>query len=107
MAKRIVEQLEQATRQTEQRAKDLMTTEDKKAMIARIRRAVETPDDFVNDLYSAGKLNDLIVGAIRVTLYNLNYSDRDIEDAVYECQHGTFDICSACDLRQAHKKGQA
>lgn len=78
----------------------MMTGEEKKAMVERIRKAVETPDSVVNDLYAAGRLNELIAGAVRVTLYNLHYSKKDIEDAVYECQHGTFDLYTASELRR-------
>ena len=77
-----------------------MISEEKKAMVERFRKAVETPDDEIDNLYSAGKLNELIVGAIRVTLYNLNYPEKEIEEVVYECEHGTFDLYTASDLRK-------
>lgn len=80
-----------------------MTSEEKKAMVERFRKAVETPDNTIDDLYAAGKLNELIVGVIRVTLYNLNYKEQDIEEAVYECEHETFDLYTASDLRAKGK----
>ena len=80
-----------------------MTSEEKKIAVERFRKAVETPDNTIDDLYSAGKLNELILGAVRVTLYNLNYKEQDIEEAVYECQHGTFDLYTASDLREKGK----
>lgn len=80
-----------------------MTSEEKKIAVERFRKAVETPDNTIDDLYSAGKLNELILGAVRVTLYNLNYKEQDIEEAVYECQHGTFDLYTASDLRAKGK----
>ena len=82
----------------------MMTSEEKKAMVERFRKAVEMPDSVVYDLYSACRLNDVIKGAIRVTLYNLNYPEKEIEEAVYECQHGTFDLYSSVDLRQKGKE---
>lgn len=80
-----------------------MTSEEKKIAVERFKKAVETPDDAIDDLYSAGKLNELILGAIRVTLYNLNYKEQDIEEAVYECRHGTFDLYNSGDLRAKGK----
>lgn len=77
-----------------------MTSEEKKAMVDRFRTAVEMPDSVVDDLYRAGKLNKLIVGALRITLYNLNYSEKAIEEACYECKNGTFDLYRAEDLRE-------
>lgn len=77
-----------------------MTSEEKKIAVERFRKAVETPDNTIDDLYAAGKLNELILGAIRVTLYNLNYKEQDIEEIIYECQHGTFDLYTASDLRK-------
>lgn len=81
-----------------------MTSEEKKTAVERFRKAVETQDSFVDDLYTAGRLNDVIKGAIRVTLYNLNYPEKEIEEAVYECGHGTFDLYSSEDLRQKGKE---
>ena len=78
----------------------MMTSEEKKAMVERFRKAVEMPDSVVDDLYSAGRLNDVIKGAIRVTLFNLNYPEKEIEEVVYECEHGTFDLYTASDLRK-------
>lgn len=81
-----------------------MTSEEKKIAVERFRKAVETPDNTIDDLYAAGRLNDVIKGAIRVTLYNLNYSEKEIEEAVYECGYGTFDLYTASDLRAKGKE---
>lgn len=77
-----------------------MTSEEKKNAVERFRKAVETQDNVIDDLYASGRLNDVIKGAIRVTLYNLNYPEKEIEEVVYECEHGTFDLYTSADLRK-------
>ena len=66
----------------------------------RMMRAESASDEFVNDLYTAGKLNDIIIGAIRQTMESLCYKKKDIQEAVNECQSGTFDLFMAEQLRK-------
>lgn len=79
----------------------MMIAEERRAAADRFLRASGVPDADVDDLYAAGRLNRLIVGAIRITLHNMGYQGDEIDRVVAECQHGTFDLCSAADLRDA------
>lgn len=78
-----------------------MTAEERRAAADRFLRASGVPDADVDDLYAAGRLNDVIVGAISVTLRNMGYPADEIDRVTAACQHDTFDLCNAADLRRA------
>lgn len=80
-----------------------MTNEEKKRATEDFMKALNTSDSEVDNLYSAGRLNDIIVGALRITMENLNYDEKEIDEVVYECQRGTFDLYTTSQLRSKAK----
>lgn len=81
-----------------------MTNDEKKKVKEDFMKALNTSDSEVDNLYSAGRLNDIIVGALRITLENLNYSENDIDEITWECEHGTFDLYTSKQLRNKAEK---
>lgn len=82
----------------------MMTDAEKRAYADRMMKVAQTPKETVDDLYSMGMLNEIILGAIRVTLENLDYKQTDISEVLHECQRGTFDLYMASQLRNAFKE---
>lgn len=77
-----------------------MTKEQALAYVEMMDKAQAIPDQEIDMLYSAGKLNNLILGAIQTTLLNLDYKPEQIESVVHECEYNTFDRYNANDLKK-------
>lgn len=59
-------------------------------------------DEEINCMFDSRKFDDIVKGAIIVTLQNLNcYNNNDIQDIIYELTHGTFVQYDAEQLRKA------
>ena len=42
-------------------------------------------------LYKSGCLNDAIIGAVKATAFDYNYSPVEVNDLAYQCKDGTLD----------------
>lgn len=61
-------------------------------------------DEDKSRLVDSSAFNEFILGAVIITLENLNWEKKDIKDVVYECQRGTFDQYTANQMQEAYKK---
>ena len=77
-----------------------MTKQEMQEYMAKYERAINTPEEDVNLLYSAGKLNDIILGAIRMTLEEMDYPEEEIRKVTTTCERVTFDLYMATQLRE-------
>lgn len=67
-----------------------------------ISKTFHRSEDEINAMFDSGMFNSIVKGAIIVTMQNLNYFKKgDIEDVIYELEHGTFEQYQAEDLRKA------
>lgn len=58
----------------------------------------------INEIFGSGMFNEIVFGAIVITMENLNYPKGEIEDVLNECQDATFDQYAAKECREAYKK---
>lgn len=58
----------------------------------------------INEIFSTGAFNEIVLGTIVITMQNFNYSKKAIEEVVNECKDGTFDLYTAGQCRQAYKE---
>lgn len=72
------------------------------------KQMIEKTPEEINAMFDSGMFNDIVLGAITITLENLaetnHWNKNDIEEIVYECKQGTFDQYTACQCREAYKK---
>lgn len=78
-----------------------LTKADIEAYHARMEKAASIPNTLIDDLYAVGRLNGLILGALKITLQNLDYNPNDVSEALRECRRGTFDLYMASQLKEA------
>lgn len=77
-----------------------MTKQEMQEYMVKYEKAINTPEEDVNLLYSAGKLNDIILGAIRMTLEEMDYPEEEIRKVTTTCERVTFDLYMATQLRE-------
>lgn len=67
-----------------------------------IDETFNSSDEKINCMFDSRKFDDIVKGAVIVTLKNLNcFNDNDISDIIYELEHGTFAQYDAEQLRNA------
>ena len=68
---------------------------------------IEKKPEEINAMFNSGMFNDIVLGALVITLENLaetnHWNKNDIEEIVYECKEGTFDQYTAEQMREAYK----
>lgn len=58
----------------------------------------------LDEMFAAGLFNEYVIGAIRITLGNLDYPRSDIDDAVHEYVYGMLALYDVRTLREAAEK---
>lgn len=71
------------------------------------KEMIKKKPDEINAMFNSGMFNDIVLGALVITLENLassnNWNKNDINEIVYECKTGTFDQYTAGQMRDAYK----
>lgn len=65
----------------------------------KLEQIANMPDDEINMVYNAGKLNSLILGVIHAALTGMDFTQEQTQAVLRECEN-VFDTYTAADIRK-------